>query len=108
MIHKIIDWYTNSGVVQFFFWGPVIINGIFYPIHTWVRVQRDLRADKKYHSDYITVGHLFKYLGLTIVPVVNALATIFHVAPQAWDYISKRFAWLFAIRLVGGKEKQED
>lgn len=105
MVHKIIDWYTNSGVVQFFFWGPLVINAVFYPCHVALRVWGDRQKLNKQEKPYdaVTVGHVFKYLGATVLPVVNALCTIFHVLPVAWDFIYKKFAWLFKRRLADWK-----
>jgi hypothetical protein len=120
MITWIIDTYSNSDLVKFFFWGPVVFNGIFYPIHVWKRVQKDRKTveqwqidfakAEKYNtstyrpslhdSDFVTVGTLFEYFFLTFLPVLNALATIFHAAPIAWDYICIRFHWLFELKLV--------
>lgn len=119
MFEWIKEFYSNE-VFLFFFWGPVIINGVVYPIHVWARVQKDratLESWKKdfaeaehenkstyrpslHDYDFVSVGSLFKYLFLTITPVINALACIFHVAPIAWDYLTDRFAWLFSIKLV--------
>lgn len=107
MIDKIIDFYTNSGVVQFFFWFPVVFNGIFYPLHVWKRVQRnraDLSNDK--YTTHITVGDLFKYFFLTVIPVLNALDLIFHSFPLAWKYVAHRLDWLFSIKLVKDNRKK--
>lgn len=103
MVDWIINFYTNSAVVPFFFWGPVFINGVVYPIHVWKRVQKDRKAiesNEKYYSDFIKVGDLFWYFFCTVIPVVNALACIFNAVPIAWDYVSHRFDWLFRLQLV--------
>lgn len=120
----IIDLYSNNDLIAFFFWGPVIVNSMVYPLHLWLRVQRDRAAVKKYNNDleiaqsknhiepyfsdhgFVTIGTIVKYFLLTVVPIVNALATIFHAAPIAWDYLSERFAWLFQVKLVKAPEKK--
>lgn len=122
MIDWIKDLYSND-VFHFFFWGPVFINAVFYPIHVWLRVQKDRATVLKWKKEcaeyeekgeshyrpslndyeFVSVGTIFKYFFLTVVPVINALACIFHVAPIAWDYMTYRFAWLFSIKLVNDK-----
>lgn len=107
MIENIINFYSSSDIVKFFFWGPVVFNMIFYPIHVWKRVQIDRRAltEDKYHTDFVTMGDLFKYLFLVFIPVVNALALFFHALPIAWEYICKKFDWFFSIKLVKDTRK---
>lgn len=103
MIQQVIDFYTNSGVVQFFFWFPVVFNMIVYPFHIWYRIQKDrqvVRDNERYHTSFMTVGEIFKYLFLTFVPVLNALDVIFHSAPIAFRYLCEKFDWLFKIQLV--------
>lgn len=102
MIDHIINFYTNSGIVQFFFWGPFAFNMFFYPIHIWKRIQRNrLEVSKnEYGIEFITVGDLFKYFFLTVIPVLNALDLIFHSFPIAFKYIAYRLEWLFDIKLV--------
>lgn len=102
MIQNIIDFYTNSGVVQFFFWFPVVFNMIFYPIHIWTKVQKDRKAviENKNHYDFVTVGELFACFFLTVVPVLNALNLIFYSAPITWKYIVTKLDWFFGIQLV--------
>lgn len=123
MFDWIIESYSNSALVQFFFWGPVVFNACVYPVHVWARVQKDRAAIKQWQDDYakaerenkstyrpslydsgfVSVGSLFKYFFLTTLPVLNALATIFHAGPIAWEYITHRFAWLFSLKLVNPK-----
>ena len=122
MIDWLKDLYSNNDLIAIFFWGPVVINAIVYPIHLWMRVQKDRAAVNKYneqlskaketsdrrpsfyYSDFVTVGTIVKYFFLTFTPILNALATIFHAAPIAWDYLSERFAWLFTVTLVKAPE----
>jgi hypothetical protein len=107
MINWIINFYCNSGVVQFFFWGPVVFNMVFYPIHIWKRYQRNRKevSQNEYGIIFITVGDLFKYLLLTIIPVLNALDVIFHSFPILFKYVAKRLDWLFGITLVKDTRK---
>lgn len=104
MIKWILNLYTDSGIVQFFFWFPVLFNTVFYPIHVWKRIQQN-RTDleEKNYTDHITVGDLFKYFFLTVIPVLNCLDLIFHSFPQAWKYVQHRLDWLFGIKLVNKK-----
>lgn len=109
MIDKIIDFYTGSGIVQFFFWGPFVFNMFFYPIHIWKRLQRNREdiSKNEYHIEFVTIGDLFKYLFLTIIPVLNALDLIFHSFPIAFKYVAHRLAWLFDIKLVKDTRKKK-
>lgn len=106
-----IDWitslYANSDWVKLFFWGPMALNLIIYPVHVWKRVQRDRKKLKKGYTpyDFVTVGDLFKYAFLTFTPVLNALALIFHAAPIAWEYLADHLEWLFSIKLAGGNKE---
>lgn len=102
MIEAIINFYAGSDVVKFFFWGPVVFNMFFYPIHVWKRIQwnrRDINKNE-YNVRFVTVGDLFKYFFLTVIPVLNALDVIFHSFPIAFKYIAHRLSWLFEIKLV--------
>ncbi len=103
MIDWIINLYTESPIVPFFFWGPAIFNGLVYPVHIWARVQKDRKAvenNQRFYSDFITIGTIVKYIFLTFLPVLNALSTVFHAAPIAWIYLAHRLEWLFDIQLV--------
>lgn len=120
MIEWVINTYSDSDLIKFFFWGPVLFNAIVYPVHIWVRVQKDRAAVAKWEEDFalaekenksnyrpklfdetfVSIGSIFKYFFLTVVPVLNALATIFHAGPIAFEYLANRFAWLFKCKLV--------
>lgn len=115
MIDWIITTYSDNALIQFFFWGPVLFNGLIYPFHIWARYQRDRKtikmAEEKpegfyYASEFVTVGTLFKYLFLTVLPILNALATIFHAGPIAFEYLAERFSWLFSVKLAGELPKK--
>lgn len=110
IINSIVESYTNSGFVKFFFLFPVLFNMIVYPIHIWYRVKRDreaVLANDKYYNSFCTIGELFKYLFLTFLPVLNALDVIFHSGPIAWKYITEKLAWLFEIKLVKDTRKKD-
>lgn len=108
MIDWIIAQYTASAVVKFFFWGPVVFNGLSYPVLVWKKVQENKKSVANNGStyDFVTVGDLFKYFFMTVLPVMNALAMIFDCGPEIFQILTKRFAWLFSITLVKIPEKK--
>ena len=126
MINSIIDFYKSSDIVPFFFWGAAVFNMFVYPIHLWARVQKDRRTVVKWREDvaekqkeegayiptlhdsnFVTIGTFIKYFFLTFTPVLNALATIFHAAPIAWEYLTKHLGWLLDLKIINVGDENE-
>lgn len=110
MIDSIINFYTESEVVQFFFWFPLIFNACVYPVELWELYQKDKKAVEKnenYYYDFLKVGDIFYRVFLTITPCINALATIFDSAPIAFRILTRKLGWLFEIQLVKDTRNKE-
>lgn len=99
----------NDKFTIMFFWLPLLFNAIAYTIRVWQRVQIDkarlASGERSSIHDWLRIGHIFGYLAVTVIPLVNLIFFIFDTMGDLWRIIWKRFAAFFEFRLVGSDKK---
>lgn len=75
------------------YWVPVAICAVGYTLRTWKNYQKDVRNlhKKEYYYPTDTVGSVLGRVAAAVCPVVNLLAVVFDLGPEALKGFLKYF-----------------
>lgn len=108
---NVIDWFMknvigNHTVLAIFYYLPAA-SGLLYAIYTSIfdyrtevkKYEEAVRTDDHFSAD-LSVGEVCGRIFIALCPLFNIIYYFFHVVPDTYEFISRKFGGFFRIKFV--------